>query len=75
MIIGHLGVCTRGHPVSEPLFCLSKNQGVQLGGQRPLSYAEERHLLRNLCLISQGLWQVVEPILYEEFMPGYGEPW
>lgn len=67
-------MCTHGRPLSEPLFCLSNNP-VQLGGQQPASYSEERHLLRTLCLVSRQLRQVVEPILYQEFMPGYGEPW
>lgn len=31
----------------------------------------ERHLLRTLCLVSRQLRQLVEPILYQGFMPGY----
>jgi hypothetical protein len=75
MILGHLGVCTRGRPLSKPLFCLSNNTLVQPGGQQPASYPQERHLLRTLCLVSRRLRQQVEPVLYQEFMPGYGEPW
>lgn len=75
MILGHLGVCTRGRPLSEPLFCLSHSYVVTPGGPQPPTYPEQRHLLRNLCLVSRQLRQLVEPILYQEFMPGYGDRW
>lgn len=75
VILGHLGVFTRRRPLSEPLFCLSNNYLVQPGGQQPASYPKECHLLRTMCLVSRRLRQLVEPILYQEFMPGYGEPW
>ncbi|KAI8633959.1 hypothetical protein F5Y19DRAFT_258973 [Xylariaceae sp. FL1651] len=38
-------------------------------------YRKHRQPLVPLCLVSKRMRDVVQPILYHEFMPGFGDPW
>ncbi|KAJ5369261.1 uncharacterized protein N7496_009021 [Penicillium cataractarum] len=72
MILGYLGVPTWWQPSSGPQFCLSKSHEKP---DQPVWYSVQRNLLRNLCLVCREWRRLVEPILYQEFMPGHGGSW
>ncbi|KAI9035003.1 uncharacterized protein KD926_004830 [Aspergillus affinis] len=74
MVLGYLGV--RCHGISQPEAPLAYVQDdEQQMPDQPSWYSLECQTLSTLCLVSKHMRHVVEPILYREFMPGYGGSW
>ena len=49
--------------------------GPEQDPNQPSWYSLERHTLFSLCLISRRFREIAQPILYHEFIPGYGRSW
>ncbi|KAL4810800.1 hypothetical protein BDV18DRAFT_155413 [Aspergillus unguis] len=48
---------------------------ASLGTAQPSWYSLKLQPLLRLCLVSKRLCNVIQPILYQEFMLGYGDSW
>lgn len=73
MVLGFLGV--RCHGVSRPEAPLAYIGNEQQMSNEPSWYSLECQILSTLCLISKQMRSIFQPILYREFMPGYGDSW
>lgn len=72
MVLGYLGVDHHlKSRVETSLAYLQHNK--QQTGDKPSWYSLECQTLSTLCLVSRPLRHAVGPILYREFMPGYGD--
>lgn len=73
MILAHLGVDRRDTTNLEPPdahFRYSRQMR-----DRPSWYSLSLQPLLSLCLVSRRLCSVIQPILYSDFMLGYGDSW
>ncbi|KAL2863816.1 uncharacterized protein BJX67DRAFT_235161 [Aspergillus lucknowensis] len=72
-ILGHFCLhCTRDPSAEPPLAYL--HDGDQAPDERSW-YSLQRHTLFSVCLLSKRLCSVAQPILYHEFILGYGDSW
>ncbi|KAE8153223.1 hypothetical protein BDV25DRAFT_149886 [Aspergillus avenaceus] len=71
--MGYLGFhCGEAHPPEPP------NAYIHCDRQesdQPSWYSLKLQPLLSLCLVSKRLLNIVQPILYHDFMPGYGDSW
>lgn len=57
------------------LHCRGDCVGPEQHPDEPSWYSLERHALFSLCLTSRQFYEIAQPILYHEFIPGYGRSW
>ncbi|PLB46034.1 hypothetical protein P170DRAFT_467201 [Aspergillus steynii IBT 23096] len=73
LILGHLGFNCSGKLLPEP-----PNAYIRADRQesdQPSWYSLKLQTLLSLCFVTRRLCEIVQPILYHEFMLGYGDSW
>ncbi|BCS27118.1 uncharacterized protein APUU_60166S [Aspergillus puulaauensis] len=73
MILGYLGCECRNTGILEPPDAQFRFH--QQKSDQPSWYSLKLQPLVSLCLVSKRLCNAIQPILYHEFMLGYGDSW
>ena len=67
--------CSKEHGYNSPDGYFRSTAYDQKPDQPSWYSRDYRRTLHSLCLVSKCLRSVAEPILYHEFIPGYGDSW
>ncbi|KAH6850491.1 hypothetical protein B0I37DRAFT_115475 [Chaetomium sp. MPI-CAGE-AT-0009] len=67
--------CSKQHDYDSPEGYFRSTTHNQQPDQPSWYFRECRQPLYSMCLVSRRLFLIAQPILYHEFIPGYGDAW